>query len=146
MSKLIKSTLVYLFLISAATSCISRVDKHGYMFELSDHHLLQSGITTKDRVLNIMGSPTIIADINDDETWIYYSEDVKKLLFFTPDVVSRNVISIKFDDSQTIKELTNYDISHESKLEFASNYTKVNSVKHGFFKSLFGNIGQVRPQ
>ncbi len=146
MSKLIKNALICLFITSALTSCLSRVDKHGYMFDLSDHHLLQSGITTKERVLNIMGSPTVVADLNDDEIWIYYAEDVKRLLFFKPDVVARNVISIKFDDSQTIKELVNYDISHESTLEFASNYTKVNSVKHGFFKSLFGNIGQVRPQ
>jgi len=146
MSKLIKNALVYLLALSALTSCLSRVDKHGYMFDLADHHLLQSGITTKDRVLNIMGSPTVIADLNDDETWIYYAEDVKQMLFFKPDVVTRNIIAIKFDNSQTIKELTNHDISQESKLDFASNYTKVNSVKHGFFKSLFSNIGQVRPQ
>lgn len=146
MLKLTKNTFVYLLLIFAISSCLSRVEKHGYMIDLVDHDLLQKGITTKDRVLRIMGSPTIISEIDEEETWIYFSEDVKKLLFFKPNPVARSIISIKFDDSQTISELENYDISQETKLAFSSYHTKVESNKDGFFKSIFSNIGQVRPQ
>ncbi len=146
MLKLTKKTFIYLLCILALSSCLSRVEKHGYMFDLSDHHLLKEGISTKDYVLNIMGSPSLVTDLNNEEIWIYYAEDVKKLLFFKPDVIARDIISIKFDNSQTISHLEKYNLDNQIKIDFASNYTKVKSKKDGFFKSIFSNIGQVRPQ
>ncbi len=141
-----KNKIFFLIALTALTSCLSRVDKHGYNFDLSDHDQLQAGISTKERVLRLMGSPTIVSDLDDDETWIYYAEDVNKLLFFKPDAVNRTVLAIKFDQEQNVRELQNYDLSHETNLSFASNYTEVKSNKTGFFKSIFSNIGQVRPQ
>lgn len=134
-----------MLLVSALSAC-SRVNKHGYMMDLVEHDLLQKGVTTKERVLRIMGSPTIISDIDDEETWIYFAEDVKLLLFFKPKPVSRDIIALKFDDSQTISELERYSLGNETDLHFTDEYTKVKSNKSGFFKSIFSNIGQVRPQ
>lgn len=145
MLKFAKKNFIYLLLLIALTSCISRVNKHGYMFDLSDHDQLKEEITTKDVVLRIMGSPTIIADFSDEETWIYFAEDVKSLLFFHPSVVNRTIISIKFDNN-IVKELQHYDLSDQSDLKFATNYTEVKSNQLGFFKSIFSNIGQVKAQ
>ncbi len=145
MLKSIKNYFIYFVLIIALASCVSRVNKHGYMFDLADHDRLKAEITSKDVVLRIMGSPTIITSFDNDETWIYFAEDVRSLLFFRPDVVRREVMAIKFDND-TIKELSHLDLSNEEKLKFASDYTKVESSHPGFFKSIFGNIGQVRSQ
>lgn len=145
MLKLFKSNFIYLLLIIALNSCISRVDKHGYMFDLSDHDQLKEEITSKDLVLQVMGSPTLVADFNNEETWIYFAEDVKTLLFFKPKPINRTIISIKFDNN-IIKELRHYDLSNQSSIDFASNYTEVNSNKIGFFESIFSNIGQIKPQ
>ncbi len=76
--------LLILFLIFIINSCVSRVDKRGYMFDLSGHEQLQEGVTTKDNLIKIMGSPTLISDFDESESWIYYSENVKYLLFFKP--------------------------------------------------------------
>ena len=146
MTRIFPKILFYIFLLTTLNACVSRIDKHGYMFDLSDHQLLQEGITTKDRVLRIMGSPTLTSDLEGSETWIYFAEDVKSLLFFRPDIKTRTMIAIKFDNSDTIRELKNYDLSDDKKINFASNYTEVKSNKIGFFKSIFGNVGQIRPQ
>lgn len=141
-----KNFLCYIFLLITANSCVSRVDKMGYMFELSDHDILQEGITSKERVLKIMGSPTLISDF-DSEVWIYYSEDVKNFLFFKPEVTERNVLVIKFNDAQIIKEMKKINFADEAKkLNFVSNYTTVDSHKTGFFKSIFSNVGQIKTQ
>jgi len=145
MLKFAKKNFIYLLLLIALTSCVSRLNKHGYMFDLSDHDQLKEEITTKDVVLRIMGSPTLVADLNDEETWIYFAEDVRSLLFFKPQPIERTILSIKFNND-TIKELRRYNLSNQAKLDFASNYTEVNSNKIGFFSSIFGNIGQVKPQ
>ena len=142
-----KKNFFYIFLLIALNACISKVDKRGYMFDMSDHNLLQEGITSKERVLKIMGSPTLISDLDSDEAWIYYAEDLKRLLFFKPDVISRDVLVVRFNEVGTIRELSRIDLNDEEKqLQFAANFTNVESRKIGFLKSLFSNVGQVKSQ
>jgi len=128
-------------------SCVSKQYKHGYMFDLADHDLLQEGVTTKEKVIKIMGSPTIISDLDSEEVWIYYSEDAESFLFFRPEVTARNILFLKFNSEDTIKELRKIDLAQEEKkLLFAADYTEVVSHKVGFFKSFFSNVGSVKPQ
>jgi len=142
-----KKNFFYIFLLIALNACVSKVDKRGYMFDMSDHNLLQEGITSKERVLKIMGSPTLISDLDSDEAWIYYAEDLKRLLFFKPDVISRDVLVVRFNEAGTIRELSRIDLNdEEKKLQFAANFTNVESRKIGLLKSLFSNVGQVKSQ
>jgi outer membrane protein assembly factor BamE (lipoprotein component of BamABCDE complex) len=142
-----KKNFFYIFLLIALNACVSKLDKRGYMFDMSDHNLLQEGITSKERVLKIMGSPTLISDLDSDEAWIYYAEDLKRLLFFKPDIISRDVLVVRFNEVGTIRELNRIDLNDEEKqLQFAANFTNVESRKIGFLKSLFSNVGQVKSQ
>ncbi len=141
-----KIFLLSIFLLLVASSCVSRVDKHGFMFEFSDHEMLQEGVTTRERVLKMMGSPTLISDLDQDEVWIYFSEDLKRFLFFKPKIIERNVLVIRFK-ADTIKELKKLTLKDEAqKLDFVSDYTVVNGHKAGFLKSIFSNVGQIKPQ
>jgi outer membrane protein assembly factor BamE (lipoprotein component of BamABCDE complex) len=117
------------------------------MFNLADPHLLEEGISSKERTLKIMGSPTITSNIDDQEIWIYYAEDVTKILFFKPTVTSRTITAIKFDESGTIEKVTNLSLKDGRKnLEFSKLHTEVKNHKTGFFREIFSNIGQVKPQ
>ena len=142
-----KNLFCSIFLIFALCSCIKNTERHGYLFELSDYQILQEGITSKERVIKIMGSPTIISTLTPDESWIYYSEDVESILFFLPDVTDRKILSLKFDETQTLRKIENFDLRDEDKnLKFFPDYTQVGSNKIGFFKSLFSNVGQIKAQ
>ena len=142
-----KSFFCYLLLVFGLCSCVAHVDKHGYMIDLSDNDFLQEGITNKENVLKAMGSPTVVSDLSADETWIYYAEDVRNFLFFLPDVVSRTIVAISFDEDNTVKELQKINLAQEDRgMNFVSDYTQVNTRKTGLFKSFFSNVGQVRPQ
>ena len=133
--------------IFCTSSCITRVEKRGYVFDLSDHHLLKEGVTSKDRVLRIMGSPTIISDLDADETWVYYFENVERILFFYPVTTQRDVLVLRFDKEGVIKELKSLNLEdQDDKLAFISKYTTVKSNEMGFFKSIFSNVGQIKPQ
>lgn len=138
--------LVSFILLIFTNSCVSRIDKHGFMFEFSDHEMLQEGVTTKERVLKMMGSPTLISDLDHDEAWIYFAEDLKGFLFFKPKIIERTILVIRFE-SDTIKELTKLSLNDEEKnLEFVADFTAVDGHKVGFFKSIFSNVGQIKPQ
>ena len=114
------------------------------MFELSDAHLIKEGVSGKDEVLKLMGSPTIASYIN-EETWIYFSEEKKYLLFFKPKTINRDVLVVKFDEENIVKNLIKLNLNDENKeLAFSTKYTEVADHETSAFKSIFGNIGQVR--
>lgn len=139
--------ILEIFFLLILSSCVSRLEKHGYMFDQSDHQLVQEGITSKEKLSQLMGSPTLVANFDDDEVWIYYSEDVDRFLFFRPAIKNRKILALRFDESDIINELRNIDLNDGIKtLKFASNYTPVNDHERGVFKSFFSNVGQVKPQ
>jgi outer membrane protein assembly factor BamE (lipoprotein component of BamABCDE complex) len=133
------------FFILILSSCVSRLEKHGYMFDMSDHEMVQEGVTSKDRVLTMMGSPTLVTNF-DDEVWIYYSEDVRHFLFFDPKIVDRKIMVLRFDKNNLVSELKNFGLDDDKKdLKFAENKTPVSDHERGIFKSFFANVGQIKP-
>jgi outer membrane protein assembly factor BamE (lipoprotein component of BamABCDE complex) len=127
--------------------CITKTEKYGYMFDMADKHLLEEGISSREMVQKIMGSPTIISDFGNDESWIYYSEKTEAILFFSPKIVDRQVLAIRFDNLGVAKKIENFDINDEQKnLQFSLNQTSVPEHQVGFFKSFVSNVGQVKPQ
>lgn len=135
-----------IILLFIATSCASRIEKHGYMFDMSDHEMVRDGVTSKDRLSKLMGSPTLVINF-DDEVWIYYAEDVKHFLFFHPQIVDRKILALRFDKNDVVMEMRVIDLGHEVKgLKFAEHHTQVDNHERGLFKSFFSNVGQYKPQ
>jgi outer membrane protein assembly factor BamE (lipoprotein component of BamABCDE complex) len=135
--------ITIIFSIILLTSC-SQIEKRGYSFELSDYKNLKEGINSKKDTLDAMGYPSLADNFPDNELWIYYSEDIRKLLFFKPEIVDRQIITISFDKDQTIKKISNYNLTNQNQIIINPNYTKVESTKLSWWKQIFGNIGQVR--
>jgi outer membrane protein assembly factor BamE (lipoprotein component of BamABCDE complex) len=136
--------LIIIALILNLTSCLSRVEKKGYMFELSDANLLQENVTHKDEVLKYMGYPTLTSYVN-DEIWLYIAEEKKYLLFFKPKTIDREILLVKFDDNNVVKKLQKLGLGDGDKnLKFSSKYTEVADHEESLYKSIFGNIGQVK--
>jgi outer membrane protein assembly factor BamE (lipoprotein component of BamABCDE complex) len=127
------------------TSCIIQNEKRGYSFELSDYQLAKEGVSNQEMVVKTMGSPTFISEGSDSkELWVYFSEDVRKLLFFKPKILDRKIMTISFDETGIVRKINNYDLNDENSLKFVSEFTEVPSNKKSFWSQLFGNIGQVR--
>lgn len=140
--------LLAIMLVIFVSSCTNNITKHGYIFDNDDLKMVRNGVTDKQTLLNIMGSPTIISDVDyGKEAWIYYSEEVEDFLFFKPEIVDRRIMLVEFDKEGYISNLQNLSELDEIKnFKFASDYTAVDNHGSGFFKSLFSNVGQVKPQ
>lgn len=148
MKKFLKN-LGWIFFILALASCVSRLEKHGYMFDMSGYDMVQTGVTTKEKLVKLMGSPTLITDFDgdkpEDKLWIYYSEDVEHFLFFTPKIVDRKIVVISFSEDDVINQIRTIDLKNDDKnLKFAQNHTPVDDHKRGIFKAFFSNVGQVK--
>jgi outer membrane protein assembly factor BamE (lipoprotein component of BamABCDE complex) len=140
-------TFLIFSLLTFLSGCLNRVEKHGYMFDLSDYNLVEKDISSKERVLKLMGSPTLVSNLDSREAWIYYAEEVNYLLFFYPSVKNRKILLLKFDDSEIVRNVEFFDLKNEDqKISFVSKYTAVDGHEEGLIKAIFGNVGQIRPQ
>ncbi len=146
MLKFSKNAIILLVIVLLSSACNGRITKYGYMFELSDVQMVQKGITSKDRVLRLMGSPTLVLDNLEPEKWIYYEQDVKNFLFFKPKTIAREILVLEFDKNQTVSNIEKYDLSNDKTIHFSRHFTEVKSKETGFFAGIFSNIGQVKPQ
>lgn len=138
--------IIFIIFLLFAQSCIKRIDDHGYNLEFSDYEFLEEGVSTKNRALQIMGSPSFTSNLAENEIWFYYSQNVEKFLFFKPKIVKREILSLEFDRLETLIKIKKYNLEDEKNISFSRDYTKVKSNKIGFFKALFGNVGRVTPQ
>jgi outer membrane protein assembly factor BamE (lipoprotein component of BamABCDE complex) len=136
--------LLFITILLFISSCLARIDKKGYDFNLSNYEMIKEEITSKDEVKEIMGSPTIISFIGNDPIWIYFSQHKRKLLFFKPKITERKIMTIKFDKKQKfVNKITLYDLDDEEDLKYINNYTKIENPNKNIFSEFFGNIGKI---
>ena len=93
-----------------------------------------------------MGSPTVKIYEENGENWVYFSENVKKLLFFKPKIVKRELFVVKFNGRGKVNGFAEYSLNDQREVSFDHDQTAVSDKKPGFFSSIIGNIGQVTPQ
>ena len=135
-----------ILILLMTTSCISRIDKTGYSFDLSQYQSIKEEISTKDEVFKIMGSPSFISFVGDKPVWVYFSQDKKKLLFFKPKIINRKILTIDFDDQQKIVNKVNlYDLDDQRNIKYVADYTNVEHQDQNIFLRLFENIGRISP-
>ena len=106
-----KFLFITLILSMVLTSCKFRIDKSGFLFENIDTNFIQKDITSKNSLLKNMGSPSIITWIEDDEYWIYYSEQIKHILFMKPSIIDRNIIVLKFNPEDRVDYYKKLDLA-----------------------------------
>ena len=58
----------------------------------------------KEDVLENLGSPSSVVSL-DQNTWIYMSADVEQVAFFKPEEVDRDILIVRFDEQNKVKEI-----------------------------------------
>ena len=85
---------------------------------------------SKNQVKSILGSPSSVVSL-DKNTWIYMSSDIERIAFLEPKEVSRDVLTIKFDE--------------ENKVAINEDKTETMGQQQGFFRRFFGGVGSYMP-
>ena len=60
---------------------------------------------SKEEVRQILGSPSSVVSF-DKNTWIYMSSDVRRIAFFAPEEIDRDVLTVKFNDNDEVQEIS----------------------------------------
>ena len=140
-----KHILLNLLFICSLTACSSDtfVSHCGNMPTEERIAQLQKG-QTKDEVLDILGTPSSIVSL-DQNTWIYMSSDIKRVAFFKPEELNRDVLTIHFNQYNQVAEFERLDKNHGENVVISENQTQTEGSDAGFFEKYFGGVGQFLP-
>ena len=130
---------ILLFLILYSCSPINK--QHGYLLDdllISSEEILKFEVksTTKNEVLNTMGSPSIeIQDV--ENVWIYLLSLKEKKVFDEDELLFQSIYRFEFDDYGILINQTLLTADNFNKIAFASEETKVDRNAYGITDQLY---------
>lgn len=95
------------------------------------------------QIEDMMGSPSTVGAF-DKNTWYYIASVSNAFAWKEPEVISRSVIAIKFNDETRIMEdLSIYTVKDGRVIAFADEVTPTKGRELSVLEQLLGNVGRV---
>lgn len=129
-----------LTLLAILTGCAT-YDKRGHYVESEQLAKIQVGITTKEQVAVLLGTPSSVSPFG-DKTWFYMSETTQKRAFLSPRVLKSNVTRIEFDDTGKVTVLDSLTEQDKQVIAHINRSTPTSGYSDSILKQLFGNVGR----
>ncbi len=126
---------------AALAACTPRLDVRGNLPDPDDVLAVQPGITTRDQVAQILGSPTAVGTF-DDKTWYYMSKRTETTAFFDPKVLDQEVLVVKFDDNGVVSDMRLYGDENAQTVIPVARTTPNLGQEMTVLQQLIGNIGR----
>ena len=131
----------FIFLLLILYSCSPINKQHGYLLDdllIYSEEILKFEVksTTKNEVLNTMGSPSIeIQDV--ENVWIYLLSLKEKKVFDEDELLFQSIYRFEFDDNGILIDQTLLTADNFNKIAFASEETKVDRNAYGITDQLY---------
>ena len=137
-----KPVFLLLFLL---TSCAT-INLNGQSVEEKDLAILNSQTCNKEKVLQTIGSPTLVSQL-DDNTWYYISRTLKTIPLSKPRLMSQKVVKVSFDKNGKLLEAAVQESQNDQKImldaDSSITYGK-NQTPIGHFVKNFGRFNKKR--
>lgn len=99
---------------------------------------------TRAEVHQILGAPSSVVSL-DKNTWIYMSSEIKRVAFFSPQEVERDVLTIRFNNQNQVAQIDRLTKKDGKEIKVSTDKTETLGHNPGFFRKYFGGVGQFMP-
>ncbi len=93
------------------------------------------------QVAEILGSPSNISTF-DLETWYYVSQRTETTAFFEPDVMTRQVVILRFDKGGTLADVRTIGLEEGHNVLPVERETPTSGNEMTFIEQIIGNLGK----
>lgn len=124
--------------------CVPQVSNHGYRLDEAAFAQIEPGRTTRDQVLQLLGSPSALTTF-DGSVWYYVSQRSERLSFYQDNVVNQDVVTITFDDLGTVASIDRHGLERAHEVSFVERETPTSGSELTAFEQFIGNIGRFNP-
>ena len=137
-----RNTLLLANLLVALAACAETTSTHGQVILPSRLNQVQTVISTKADVMQLLGSPSTTATMADNR-WVYISTVVVNKPLDQKTLQKRQVIVIDFDPSGTVAGITDKSAADGKTIEPDSSQTKTYGQSLGILDSVMENMGSL---
>jgi outer membrane protein assembly factor BamE (lipoprotein component of BamABCDE complex) len=127
--------------VALLAACSPTIDQRGNLPDADNVLAIQPGVSTKDEVSQLLGTPSTIATFS-DKTWYYISKRTETVAFFTPDVTDQEVLIVKFDDSDVVEQVAVLGLDDANDVEMVDRETPTYGQQLTILQQLLGNVGR----
>jgi outer membrane protein assembly factor BamE (lipoprotein component of BamABCDE complex) len=121
--------------------CAPVIDQRGNLPDPTKLATIQPGVTTKDAVSQLLGTPSSVSTFS-DKTWYYISRRTSQTAFFAPEVMDQEVVTVAFDDSGVVRDVERRGLADSRPVDPSPRVTPSAGRELGFFEQLIGNLGR----
>ncbi|MGI9418842.1 MAG: outer membrane protein assembly factor BamE [Geminicoccaceae bacterium] len=127
--------------LQTLAGCSPTIETHGHSLDEEQIAKIQPGSTSRQEVLQLMGSPSSLSTF-DDAAWYYVSQKTEKRSFYQEGVVDQEVLTISFDDAGTVAAVDRHGLDQMASIDPVDRVTPTAGSSPSIFKQLIGNIGR----
>lgn len=128
-------------LAALLVACAPRIQQQGNVPDAEQVVLIQPGIDDKNRVAELLGSPSTTSTF-DADTWYYISRRTSQDAFWEPEVLDQSVLAIAFDTNGLVEDMKIYDQDDGRLVAMVDRTTPVYGNELTLFQQLLGNLGR----
>ena len=102
-----------------------------------------NNLNTKNDIIEKLGSRSYIDPI--EKKYYYFSERKNTKNFFKQKITNRTMVVFIFNENETIKLVSHYDLNDEKDIQYIKDKTPYELIERGLIKKIFGGIGGTVP-
>ena len=125
-------------------ACASGYRNHGYVPTDAELAEIQVGVDTRDSVAEAVGPPSA-GGVLDNSGYYYVSSRIRHYGARQPEVVSRELVAISFDQRGVVRNIERYGLEHGQVVAISRRVTSSSVEDKTFLRQLLGNLGRFNP-
>ena len=133
--------LLFLMIFILCVSCNEKISYSGKIFNEENFDFAK--LKNKKEVVDKLGNPNYIDPI--EKKYYYFSEKKYVKNFFKQKISNRIVVVFIFNENETIKSISQYDLNDEQDVKNIKESTPNELIKRGLIQKIFEGIGNTTP-
>ena len=126
--------------VLAIAGCSAVYRKHGYVPNEEDLSQIVVGVDTRDTVAETVGSPSA-GGVLDNSGFYYVQSRVRHFAYRRPEVVSREVLAITFDQGGVVRNIERFGLEDGQVVPLTRRVTETAATDNSFLRQLLRNLG-----
>ncbi|CAK0765620.1 Outer membrane protein assembly factor BamE (Lipoprotein component of BamABCDE complex) [Azospirillaceae bacterium] len=132
-----------LALLLGVVACAPQVALRGNLLEEERISEVREGVSRREDVASVLGSPSAKSTLDADETvWYYIGQKTEKTAFFQPDVVEHKIVAISFNRAGVVDKLEQMTLDNARDISPVDRQTPTAGHDLSFFEQILGNVGR----
>jgi outer membrane protein assembly factor BamE (lipoprotein component of BamABCDE complex) len=133
--------LIALVAAIGLSACAPTVAKRGNMVDEERLKEITPGVTTREGVANILGTPTQTSTF-DDKIWYYIGRTTEQTSFLAPEVKEQKIVAVQFTPEGIVQKISKGGLKYAEDVEPNSDKTPTYGREVSLVQQLLGNLGR----